>query len=630
MYLFRTVLLILLIVGIWLVAGCSAENTPEGEAQDSTPEPAVSGPSQPLPDRTPHKMAYFGDLHVHTSWSSDAWAMGNRVGPADAYRFARGEAVMLPTGFETQLPEPLDFVALTDHAEGFDARGICMNEAHPEYASAACESVRNPPQLSDAYFERVLAQGGVRPRDRHQVLCADVARCEAAERDTWREVQAVANAFNDPGRFTTLIGYEFSSMLPQGGMLHRNVIFRGETVTPYAVAATHVVDHADFFQQLEAGCQGDCEVLTIPHNTNYSWGVMFSRTDEDGSEFSEEELTRRAKIERLAEVTQMKGNSECLFGVGTTDEDCNFEPMFEACQPGQEHRCVKEASFVRNALLDGIDMASSGSTNPFKLGMIGSTDTHSTNPGDTDAENLARFRQAKGNAEALEQIFQQNHPVAGPVRRFSEGGLAAVWAESNTRADIFDALQRREAFATSGTRMRLRFFAGDLPADLAESGDLSAAYATGVPMGGDLESSGEPRFWAWATQDPRGATLDRIQVVKGWVADGEQQHQVWDVACAGGRAPGEDGRCPDTSADVDPATCERLDDSGAAELSAVFTDPDYDASQHAFYYLRVLENPSCRWTTWFANSAGIEPPEDLPTTVQNRGWSSPIWVQPEP
>jgi hypothetical protein len=620
---------VVLIVGSWLVAACTGES--ETEAGDQGAGVHVPAPAErtELPLRVAEKEAYFGDLHVHTSWSSDSWAMGNRVGPADAYRFARGEPVMLPTGIETQLPEPLDFVALTDHAEGFDVRGMCMRPGHPEYASEACESVRNPPQLSDSYFQAVLAQGGLRPRSRHKVLCKDLTVCQAAERDTWREVQAVANEFDDPGRFTTLIGYEFSSMLPQGGMLHRNVIFRGEAVTPYAVAATHVVDHADFFEQLDMGCQGDCEVLTIPHNTNYSWGVMFSRTDEDGSDFTDEELKRRAKIERLAEVTQMKGNSECLFGVGTTDEDCNFEPMFKPCQPGEEYRCASEASFVRNALLDGIDMADEGRTNPFKLGMIGSTDTHSSNPGDTDAQNMARFRPVKGNAEALKQIFRQDHPIAGPLRRFSEGGLAAVWAESNTRADIFDALQRREAFATSGSRMRIRFFGGNLPQDLAATGDVAAAYASGVPMGGDLDGGSVPRFWAWAVQDPRGATLDRIQIVKGWVAEGEQQHRVWDVACAGGRTPEADGRCPDTAASVDLATCTRRDDSGASELSAGFTDPDCQAGQHAFYYVRVLENPSCRWTTWFANSAGIEAPEDVSPTVQNRGWSSPIWIQPD-
>jgi hypothetical protein len=205
-----------------------------------------------------------------------------------------------------------------------------------------------------------------------------------------------------------------------------------------------------------------------------------------------------------------------------------------------------------------------------------------------------------------------------------------VWAQSNTREDIFDALQRREAFATSGSRLRIRFFAGDLPEDMANRADaVSIAYARGVPMGSDLTTTTDPRFWVWAAQDPSRATLDRVQVVKGWIEDGEQQHRVWDVACSAGREAGEDGRCPPTPATVDAATCARHDESGAPELQATFTDPAFDAAQHAFYYVRVLENPTCRWTTWFANSAGIAPPPDLPVTVQLRGWSSPIWRQPE-
>jgi hypothetical protein len=261
--------------------------------------------------------------------------------------------------------------------------------------------------------------------------------------------------------------------------------------------------------------------------------------------------------------------------------------------------------------------------------MIGSTDTHNSDPGYTGADLPSRVEALRGNAAAIRQSFEAEHVVVGPLRRVSIGGLAGVWAEENSREAIFDALQRRETFATSGSRMRIRFFAGRLPLDIAERSDqIEIAYRDGVPMGGSLSSTGLT-FWAWAAQDPNGAMLDRIQVIKGWIdRDGEKQQRVWDVACADGREPGDSGRCVKTKATVDITNCSVSSDSGAKELQAVFSDPDFSPAQEAFYYLRVMENPSCRWTTWLANSAGLEPPADVPATVAQRGWSSPIWSNP--
>ena len=571
--------------------------------------------------------AYFGDLHVHTSWSTDAYSGGNRVGPRDAYRFARGDAVKLPNGIVTQLAVPLDFAAVTDHAEGFDSIAACTYPDHPQYLSAACENMRNPQMTQADYLRGAFERGTARPAKRLPGLCPEPEACLEYARSTWQRTQEVAAEFNAPGQFTALIGYEFSALLPEFGMLHRNVIFRGSDVIPHAYSSLDVTGQADFFAKLDAACQEPCEVLTIPHNSNYSWGLMFSRNDEDGSRYTAEDLERRARIDRLVEVTQAKGNSECQFGVGAADEDCDFGNMFPICAPDQFGRCATESSFVRDALLDGMQMANEGRTNPFKLGMIGSTDTHQSDPGNADAENPARFAQAVGNAKAVERIFQQVHPVAGPFRRFSDGGLAGVWANANTRADIFDALQRREAFATSGSRIRVRFFAGELPKDLSTRSDpIAVAYEWGVPMGSDLETSVPPSFWVWAAQDPAGATLDRVQVVKGWLDGDEKRQRVWDVACSGNRVPDSDGHCPSTEATVDVTSCSRNDDSGAGELQAIFSDPDFSADERAFYYLRVLENPSCRWTTWLANSAEVDVPDDVPVTVQHRAWSSPIWL----
>ena len=612
------------------VIGCTPE-PPTEPAPDSQSEKKTTADEPVVVTRDPHKRALFGDLHVHTSWSTDAFLGGNRVGPRDAYRFARGEAVELPSGIVTQLAVPLDFTAITDHAEGFDVIAVCTDEAHSQYDSDACENLREPDNVTD-FFISAFERGIKRPAPRNETLCGPgetgVDVCIGYSRVTWERTQAVAQEFNEPGTFTALIGYEFSSLVREFGMLHRNVIFRGTDVIPHAISSNDVRNQADFFAQMDAACQQPCEVLTIPHNSNYSWGLMFSRTDEDGSAYTAADFERRARIERLAEVTQQKGESECQTGVGTTDEDCGFEKIFEPCAPGQFGRCASETSFLRNALLNGIQLASEGQTNPFKLGMIGSTDTHASDPGNTNPRN--RYAQASNVPFGLgvKRLFEAAHPVVGPIRRTGTGGLAAVWAESNTREDIFDALRRREAFATSGTRIRVRFFAGDLPAEVGSQADaLAIAYERGVPMGADLAAGlAEPRFWVWAAQDPNGVSLDRIQVIKGWVEDGEQKHTVRDVVCAGGRVPGDDGRCTQTGASVDISTCEVDDSTGAAELQTTFVDSDFDGEQNAFYYVRVFENPSCRWTTWIANSASVDLPDDVPATIQNRAWSSPIWT----
>lgn len=586
--------------------------------------------SQTNIERYPLRTALFGDLHVHTSWSLDAYAGGNRLGPNSAYRFARGERIKLSNGVEAQLAIPLDFVALTDHAEGFDTLLACTIPGSPEFETKTCRNTRSGEFSQEDMLRLAFKRGLPRPALRSPDLCTDVAPCLANARSTWQRVQAVANAHNRPGQFTALIGYEFSSLLPDFGMLHRNVIFRGTDVIPHAISSQDVVNQADFFAQLDHACNSPCEVLTIPHNTNFSWGLMFSRTDEDGSAYSTEDWDRRARMDRLFEVTQQKGNSECQLAVGAADEDCNFENLFPACSEGQTTRCVRPASLLRNVLLEGLAIGGEGERNPFKLGVIGSTDTHNSDPGNTRSGMPAAFAVAEGFSFAVDRVLELDHVVIGPVRRMSAGGLAGVWAESNTRADIFDALRRREAFATSGSRLRIRFFGGDLPHDLDSlANPLAVAYEQGVPMGSDLPKTTDPRFWVWAMQDPNGPRLDRIQIIKGWIEEGEHRQSVWDVACSGNRVPDAKGKCPKTTADVDLKTCEATGENGAAGLQVTFADPDFSAEVPAFYYARVFENPSCRWTTVLANSADVDLPSDVPATVQERGWSSPIWVGSE-
>ena len=601
---------------------------------DIVPETHVSTPpAAPLEstvERFPNRTALFGDLHVHTSWSADAYSGTNRLGPNTAYRFAKGEKVEMQTGVAAQLRTPLDFVALTDHAEGFESHLPCTMMADaPEFANQRCQDARSGQIDMAQMLDRAFASAGARPAPRSYDLCGDDARCKANERDTWQRVQAVANAHNEPGRFTALIGYEFSSLLTEMGMLHRNVIFRGSDVTPRAISSFDVRNQKEFFDQLDEACVAPCEVLTIPHNTNYSWGLTFSRTDEDGSAYTSEDLEKRARIERLFEVTQMKGNSECQISVGASDEDCNYGNIFPPCEEAGDRRCASESSFLRNILLDGLALETEVGFNPYQLGVIGSTDTHTSDPGNTRSGIPVRYQPAEGLGFAVNRLLAADHPVAGPVRRFSPGGLAGVWAKANTRSEIFDALQRRETFATSGSRLRIRFFAGDLPEQMGAQEDaIALAYARGVPMGSDLAAAESPKFWVWAAQDPAGAPLDRIQIVKGWTSGGQTQQRVWDVVCSSGRVPDSTGKCPSTTADVDLGSCARLGDEGAAELQTTFSDPEFSPDESAFYYVRVFENPTCRWTTLLANSAGEDLPADIAATVQERGWSSPIWSGP--
>jgi len=518
-------------------------------------------------------------------------------------------------------------VALTDHAEGFEVHLPCtMMPDSPEFNLQRCRDIRSGDFDLPAMLNQAFSTAGVRPQSRGYDICGDDARCKVNEADTWKRVQAVANAHNEPGKFTTLIGYEFSSLLTEMGMLHRNVIFRGTEVTPYAISSIDVRNQKEFFDKLDAACEPPCEVLTIPHNTNYSWGLTFSRTDEDGSAYTNDDLEKRARIERLFEVTQQKGNSECQISIGASDEDCNFGNMFPPCETPDDQRCATENSFLRNVLLDGLQLGREGTLNPYKLGTIGSTDTHTSDPGNARSGIPPRFKPAEGIGFAVNRLLEADHPVAGPIRRFSPGGLAGVWAKANTRAEIFDALQRRETFATSGSRMQIRFFGGDLPEDIGEQDSpVALAYEKGVPMGSDLDDAVTPRFWVWASKDPNGPPLDRIQVIKGWIEDGQQHQRVWDVVCSSGRLPGADGKCPRTTAGVDPESCEPTGTEGATQLKKAFVDPDFSTGQPAFYYVRVLENPVCRWTTLLANSVDRDLPDDIPLAEQERGWSSPIW-----
>jgi hypothetical protein len=600
-----------------------------------------AGPASP-PAPNPLRNAYFGDLHVHTSYSLDAYSFGNRNDPRAAYRYGRGEAVTLPGGVQSQLRTPLDFMAVTDHDVWLGEVSLCNDSNDPAYNTDVCRDLRSSDQhpMSSSQTMLNLASGFMKkPPERNAEICGSTVtdeknKCFVRARSVWQQIQKNADEFYEPGKFTTFAGFEWSAGFKRLGMLHRNVIFRGKQYPDSVFSAIDLNNSPErLWQWLERDCTGECQVISIPHNTNFGWGVALDSRNSDGTPFTTEGLARRAKTEPIAEIFQIKGNSECSPGLGTNDEQCNFEQLWKPCKPGEDAFCAVARDYIRDAEKRGLLIEEKYGVNPFKYGFIGSTDSHSSAPGSTDE---ASWHGGAGLTDyTAEQRLKINLVKGTPMRdiMFNPGGLAGVWAEENTRESIFDALKRRETFATSGTRIRVRFFGGwNYRSNLHRQRDLLAeAYKHGVPMGGDLPSgsdnSGPPKFVVWATKDPNSANLQKVQIIKGWAEDGQTYEQVYDVVCSDGRKPDVGThRCADNGATVSLADCSYSTDKGASELSTTWSDPDFKPSDRAFYYARVLENPTCRWSTYDALKAKLT--DSYPPIIQERAWSSPIWYTP--
>jgi len=635
---------------------------PGKERWEPAPRPAQAAEPAaraPCARHEPLRQALFGDLHVHTGFSMDAWVEGTIVSPDDAYRFARGEAIGLPPydaagrpAKTVRIDRPLDFTAVTDHAEWLGEVALCRDPTSPVYDTRSCRIFRGDAQ---SLLARLIGIQGGHARiagvaslwGRNDEVCGEgSARCRRGARTAWQTNQEATERWYDRSEactFTTLHGYEYSRS-PGFTKIHRNVIFRNEIVPELPLSWIDTPDEDEFWRKLREQCLdtgSGCDALAIPHNPNLSNGQMFAIGYRDLP--LEEQRARarlRADLEPIVEIVQYKGESECrngLYGVvGGPDELCDFEKIrdlpgrpLEDCEEGtgsgaQRGRgCVSRLDYARYALVEGLREAERIGVNPYRFGFIGSTDGHLGNAGAvSETEFVGKFAEA-----TVEQLTVGDKRRPSAFR--SAAGLAGVWAEENSRDAIFDALARREAFATSGTRLAPRFFAGwDLPTDLCERDDLVArGYAQGVPMGGTLSASrgaeASPRFVARARRDPAGAPLQRIQIVKVWYGvDGDFHQAVHDVA----RAP--------AGASVDPETCG-LRGPGAEMLCATWSDPEFDPARAAVYYARVVENPSCRWTTWqcLALPAGERPDgcrdPRVPRTLQERAWTSPIWVVPK-
>ncbi|WP_160154091.1 DUF3604 domain-containing protein [Microbulbifer sp. ALW1] len=623
------------------VETAETNDTPIPTDATTTPVNKAGGssevPTNPLRD------AYFGELHIHTAYSLDAYIFGNALNdPFMAYRFAKGETIKLPTGVEKKIISPLDFVAITDHAEALGEYEICTNPEMKGYDTETCKGMR---ANEIKYFEEIFAGISKSPAKRLADLCGEDGKtCVDAVTGPWGRIQQAAAENYEPGKFTSLVAFEFSANAPEGGggMMHRNVIFRSAKV-PKTVFSAFEGTGEELHKWLETNCTGECQVLTIPHNPNFYWGRLYWGKNSDGSEWTQDIVERRERMDRLVEVMQVKGNSECQTGIMTTDEACNFEMVFPKCEGENTAGCTNDYGLVRNGLIFGLRHQAKMGVNPFKQGIIASTDNHNGTPSDTTESDFEGHYANNDGAPEVRLGLKPN-PTAlamglkaedDPTKLYNPGGIAGVWAESNTREGIWDALYRKETFGTSGTRTKIRMFAGyGFPADMATKNNwVEIGYQSGVPQGGDLGEAPEgkaPTLMLWAQRDPNSAPLARLQIIKGWrTADDKLEEMTYDVACSDGAKPDpKTHQCPDNGATVNLEDCSISSDKGDAQLAATWTDPDFDPAEHAFYYARVLENPVCRWSMYDAKKAGVEHPEELPKTIRQRAWSSPIWYTP--
>lgn len=608
---------------------------------------------QPCTDHNPLRNVYFGDLHIHTSFSFDAYVFDVRNGPEDAYRFARGEPLTLsPLDAQgrgtqvTQLERPLDFAAVTDHSEFLGEVDACLTPGSAAFDSESCKTFRAGGAAAQTTFG--IATTNPSPSRLEDVCGADGQTCLAHASTVWRRMLDAAEAAYDRSEnctFTTFAAYEYTANTNLS-TLHRNVIFR--TIdAPFPVSYIEQPTPQGLWNALRATCRAEvgCEALAIPHNSNESNGKMFL-AEYPGTSSLEEMRAQaeiRATAEPLVEVYQHKGDSECMNGLsgvlGEPDELCEFEKRrrapVEDCREGtgvggvSNTGCVSSRDFVRGALLVGLQEAERIGVNPFRLGVVASTDTHNGTPGATDEQGFLGHRGATD--DEVEDRLGPETRRSGPS--FSPGGLTAVWAEESSRERIFAALRRREVYGTSGPRITLRFFGGwGLDDRLCDDPDMIAvADRNGVPMGtilGERPPGVEaPTFFVSALRDPGGqgrpgALLQRIQIIKGWVERGEAHQQVFDVA-----GDGMNG------AAVDVGTCV-ASGPGFNTLCATWTDPDFNPAQRAFYYARVLENPTCRWNAYQCNALPLEErpascsDPQVPKVIQERAWSSPIWYDP--
>ena len=626
-----TAFLALALISILTLVSCEKAKAPE-QAQQA----GQVAPSEQRVEKNPDRNAYFGEEHIHTSWSVDAWLMGNRLtGPDDALKYAQGQTIKHPLGYDIKIETPMDFMGVTDHSEyvGVTKQANTPGSAVSKIPAAQPLILHDPNNQAEVqktftYLVNMMAGAPVK-----------ALMAPAVAGTIWKENVKIADENNHPGKFTAFCSYEWTSM-PNYRNLHRNIFFKDCAKVPEmpysALDSTHP---EDLWNWMDSQRKAGNELLAISHNANLSDGWMYPvDLDSFGRPIDAAWASSRDRNERLVEIKQIKGQSETHPLLSPNDEFASYE-LSQGGLLGQKPDGGRidhiQGSFGRQALKDGITMQDVRGYNPYKFGMAGGSDSHNTG---------SPYRQDNFYGGHAQIDGTPDRRLAGvlafgtlDVRYENPGGLTGVWAEENTRSSLFDAMYRKETFGVSGPHIKVRFFGGwGYNKDILKAKDwVHQSYASGVPMGADLPAMPQggkgtaPAFVVWAVKDPSSASLDRIQVIKGWTQNGQSFEKIFDVAWSGDRKPDKwSGRVPAIKSTVDLEKATYTNDVGSTELSTVWTDPDFDASLHAFYYARVLEIPTPRWTLIQAVKAGVPPPDVVPLTGQERAWTSPIWYTP--
>lgn len=632
----KKILILLLVILLAVVAGLTwffnRSTVPSADALAFTTEPILAKTdSESTTDYNENRNAYFGDLHIHTSWSFDAFIFNVRSGPEEAYRYGKGETITHVTGKPIKMKRPLDFMAVSDHAEYMGILTKMKDSNHPlaQLDIAKRLNSKDEEESKKAFGDLGMAIALNWP-DR-DLIQADIVQ------STWQKNVEIADAHYEPGKFTTFPAYEWTCSLvkyfnwPQYAQnLHRNIIYKGGKVSGVPFASFDSQNPEELWKWMDKERSKGIELLAIPHNGNISDGKMYATETFHGDAIDKAYAESRMRNEPINEVSQIKGTSMTHPALAKNDEFADFE-IYEHSLGRTDPRKKPNVknSYVREAMKNGLLLEESVGANPFKFGFIGSTDSHNGATNVEEDNNIGKM----GAQDMTPELRMKEGDIRLRTQESSVGGLAGVWAKENTRTAIFEAMERKEVFATSGTRLKVRFFATWMPdtTRFEQENWLDQLYESGVAMGGDLTQrpasvSKAPTFYIQAIKDAEGANLDRIQVIKGWIAeDGRAQEKVFEVAWSGERTKDANGKLPAVGNTVDINTATYTNTIGAVNLQAIWSDPEFDVDTKAFYYVRVLEIPTPRWTTRDAAKLGVEVPKDIPTTIQERAWTSPIW-----